>query len=151
MRCSFMLKKSLKITAFATALTASAIAPSFVLTAEAASVSIQDVVVEKSGKFYAIDINTYYALKSVNHAVLKEITLQHVYSSEGNIYSVTVYQNAQAAGGSMAGAFKVLTGKGQELDLVVGKIEFPSNNQPPVFVDGDEKGEVESFRIISIE
>lgn len=122
-------------------------------TAEAATVSIADCVIEKDGKFYAIDIQTYYDLKGINHALLQEVTLTYIQSSNGKIYSVSMYQDAQAVGGNMGGAFEILESTNSDEQVDTGTVNFGSDGKPE-FIEGENnggEGEVKEFEVLSIE
>ncbi len=149
------MKKVVQAIIIATILVISTVAPNAVSKISAATFTITDYVLEKDGKLYAIDSETYVEMKGAGLAFLKDVKITHVKSSEGDIYELDTYLEAKAgiSNGTMDKTLQLLHGQGFEADVQPGKVVIDGNGDISLEdSDGSEEGPVEDeFKVLSIE
>ena len=120
--------KALTATAVAAAMGAAAFTPAAVASADSTAFVISEVVVEKDGQLYSIELNTYIQMKGADVEWLledgKAITPSFVKSSSDKVFTLNEYVMARGAveGGDIAKTLELLDASGEAQEVTYGSV-----------------------------
>jgi membrane-associated PAP2 superfamily phosphatase len=115
--------------------------PVAVSSAETSNLSLTDVIIEKNGAKYNIDVQLYRQMQGVNHPFILDgndqvIKPSHVIASNGLIYDVLTYRQARnaSADSSIASALNILNANtSHAVNVISEKITVENLNEQKVF------------------
>ena len=146
-----MVKKSFKTAILAAALMATVLIPVAVSTVEAATLSVSHYVIEKGGKSYSLDLESYLDMKAGQAPFLQGFAVKHLKSSAGKVYKLNDYTEAKAAiaGGNMNSTLQMLEQAAADVNIAIGEVVIDAKGnitlkEPDVAVEAD-------FKVMSIE